>query len=110
MAKKKTAGPDSTPGAAAAPKRRTTTKRSDAATAQTAAVSEAFDAGGSVAAADDRGIVASGNGAGSGHSAESPSYEEIAEAAYQRYLSRGGEHGRDFDDWVEAERQLRERR
>ena len=37
-----------------------------------------------------------------------PSYEEIAEAAYRRYLERGGEHGRDFDDWVEAERSLRE--
>ena len=36
-----------------------------------------------------------------------PSYEEIAEAAYRRYLERGGEHGRDFDDWVEAERSLR---
>lgn len=37
-----------------------------------------------------------------------PSHDEIAEAAYQRYLSRGGSHGSDFDDWVEAERQLRE--
>jgi hypothetical protein len=34
-------------------------------------------------------------------------HDEIAEAAYRRYLSRGGEHGRDFDDWVEAERELR---
>ena len=39
-----------------------------------------------------------------------PSYEEIAEAAYQRYLRRGGVHGRDFDDWLEAERELRSRR
>lgn len=39
----------------------------------------------------------------------SPSYEEIAEAAYHRYLNRGGDHGADFDDWVEAERELRER-
>ena len=38
-----------------------------------------------------------------------PSPEEIAEAAYRRYLERGGEHGRDFDDWVEAERSLRSR-
>jgi hypothetical protein len=35
-----------------------------------------------------------------------PSYEEIAEAAYQRYLNRGGAHGQDFEDWVEAEREL----
>ena len=39
-----------------------------------------------------------------------PSYEEIAEAAYQRYLRRGGGHGQDFDDWLEAERELRARR
>ena len=38
-----------------------------------------------------------------------PSPEEIAEAAYRRYLERGGEHGRDFDDWLEAERSLRSR-
>ena len=40
----------------------------------------------------------------------SPTYDEIAEAAYQRYLRRGGGDGQDFDDWVEAERELRERR
>lgn len=39
----------------------------------------------------------------------SPSYEEIAEAAYHRYLSRGGNDGYDFDDWIEAERQLKGR-
>ena len=38
-----------------------------------------------------------------------PSPEEIAEAAYRRYLERGGQHGRDFDDWLEAERSLRSR-
>ena len=40
----------------------------------------------------------------------SPTYDEIAEAAYQRYLRRGGGDGQDFDDWVEAERELRLRR
>jgi hypothetical protein len=39
----------------------------------------------------------------------SPSYEEIAEAAYHRYLRRGGQHGYDFDDWIDAERSLRAR-
>ena len=39
-----------------------------------------------------------------------PTFEEIAEAAYHRYLKRGGGHGTDFDDWLEAERDLRERR
>ncbi len=38
-----------------------------------------------------------------------PSADEIAEAAYHRFLSRGGHHGGDFDDWLEAERELRER-
>jgi hypothetical protein len=40
----------------------------------------------------------------------SPSYDEIAEAAYQRYLKRGGLDGQDFDDWLEAERELKSRR
>ncbi len=39
-----------------------------------------------------------------------PVYEEIAEAAYHRFLRRGGQDGGDFDDWVEAERELRSRR
>lgn len=40
-----------------------------------------------------------------------PTFEEIAEAAYHRYLKRaGGEaEGTDFDDWLEAERDLRSR-
>ncbi len=41
---------------------------------------------------------------------DAPTYEEIAEAAYQRYLARGGQHGHDFEDWLDAERTLRERR
>ena len=39
--------------------------------------------------------------------ASSPTYDEIAEAAYHRYLRRGGSDGQDLDDWVEAERELR---
>lgn len=38
-----------------------------------------------------------------------PTYEQIAEAAYHRYLLRGGQHGHDFDDWIDAERTLRAR-
>ena len=44
-----------------------------------------------------------------GNGSSSPTYEEIAEAAYRRYLSRGGSHGQDFDDWIEAERELTRR-
>ena len=36
-------------------------------------------------------------------------YDDIAQAAYQRYLRRGGSDGRDFDDWIEAERDLSRR-
>ena len=43
-------------------------------------------------------------------SSGNPTYDEIAEAAYQRYLQRGGIDGRDFDDWLEAERELKARR
>ena len=38
-----------------------------------------------------------------------PSYQQIAEAAYHRYLNRGGRDGQDFDDWIEAERSLKNR-
>lgn len=36
-----------------------------------------------------------------------PSEDEIRERAYHRYLQRGGGHGMDFEDWLEAERELR---
>ena len=39
-----------------------------------------------------------------------PSDEEIRARAYEMYLERGGNHGLDFDDWVRAERELRQRR
>ena len=44
-----------------------------------------------------------------GDGSPSPTFEEIAEAAYQRYVQRGGQHGYDFDDWIDAERSLRGR-
>jgi len=46
----------------------------------------------------------------SSSNALNPTYDEIAEVAYQRYLQRGGADGRDFDDWLEAERELKARR
>jgi len=36
--------------------------------------------------------------------------EDIARRAYELYESRGGGHGRDLDDWLEAERELKPRR
>ena len=53
--------------------------------------------------------AASSPGAAADKAVRNPTHEEIAEAAYRRYLNRGGENGRDFDDWLEAERELRER-
>lgn len=36
-----------------------------------------------------------------------PSEEDIRMRAYQRFLERGGGHGSDFEDWLEAERELK---
>jgi hypothetical protein len=36
-----------------------------------------------------------------------PSEEDIRMRAYHRYLERGGGHGMDFEDWLEAERDLK---
>jgi hypothetical protein len=38
-----------------------------------------------------------------------PSDEDIRRRAYERYLQRGGGHGMDFEDWLEAERELKRR-
>jgi len=35
------------------------------------------------------------------------SVNEVADLAYRLFLTRGGGHGHDLDDWYEAERQLR---
>jgi hypothetical protein len=37
-------------------------------------------------------------------------YDDIAAVAYELWVRRGHAHGGDFDDWLEAERALRERR
>jgi hypothetical protein len=31
---------------------------------------------------------------------------DIAQRAYELFLSRGGTHGHDFDDWIQAKREL----
>ena len=33
---------------------------------------------------------------------------DISRRAYERFLDRGAEHGHDVDDWLEAERELRQ--
>jgi DUF2934 family protein len=37
-------------------------------------------------------------------------YDDIAALAYDLWVRRGHAHGNDFDDWLQAERELRERR
>ncbi|MBI4226678.1 MAG: DUF2934 domain-containing protein [Candidatus Omnitrophica bacterium] len=39
-----------------------------------------------------------------------PTQEAIAKRAYELYLQRGGAHGRDWDDWFQAEVQLKQTR
>jgi len=37
-------------------------------------------------------------------------YEMIEKKAYEIYEKRGGEHGKDLDDWLEAERIVKGRK
>ena len=41
---------------------------------------------------------------------ESDDLDEIRRQAYELYVSRGGDHGGDLSDWLEAERIVRRRR
>jgi hypothetical protein len=38
-----------------------------------------------------------------------PSLEEIRQRAYEIHVERGGTHGQDLDDWLQAERELAEK-
>lgn len=42
--------------------------------------------------------------------ASEPSADDIRRRAYERYQQRGGNHGRHFDDWLEAEKELKSRK
>lgn len=35
-----------------------------------------------------------------------PTADDVARRAYELYIARGGQDGRDLEDWLEAERQL----
>jgi hypothetical protein len=43
----------------------------------------------------------------SGDTAVQPTIDAIAKRAHEIYLARGGTHGSDLDDWLQAERQLK---
>ena len=36
-------------------------------------------------------------------------HEDVARLAYERYLTRGQEHGADVDDWLAAEQEMQRR-
>lgn len=55
------------------------------------------------AIADDRSAAAAAPVKRQGH----PTREEIATRAYEIYTARGGTHGYDIEDWLQAERELR---
>ena len=103
MAKKNTS--NSNGGAAPRPRRATTTTRKTSKTDSAAAPVDfaSVTPVETIATAHDNGSV-------SAESSYIPTYDDIAQAAYQRYLSRGGSDGRDFEDWIEAERELRTQR
>ena len=97
MAKKNTEG-KAPATRRAAPRKATTKKTPAAAPLDMASVARVEP----IDAAQDMGGV-------SAASEYQPTYDDIAQAAYERYLRRGGSDGRDFDDWIEAERDLSQR-
>jgi hypothetical protein len=46
--------------------------------------------------------------AAAGPAVESVSDEAIAARAFEYFVARGGSHGRDLEDWLQAERELRQ--
>lgn len=110
MAKKKTVGPDS-PAEPSAPVRRasTTASRRRAAVRPNPGAATPGITPATPEPIDHAADMSVGAGSSDSAAGREPTYDEIAEAAYQRYLQRGGGHGQDFDDWVEAERSLRGR-
>jgi hypothetical protein len=109
MANKKTSPSDIVPAAPAVPPRVPRKRTSVAARPKKPNGDARYSAG--PAAVPDAGHAAgAAAGADTGPAATpEPTHEQIAEAAYHKYLSRQGAGGSDFDDWLEAERDLRSR-
>jgi hypothetical protein len=57
-----------------------------------------------VAQADDIGMNA--GSLASASMASEPNDEDIRMRAYQKFLERGGVHGRDLEDWMDAKAEL----
>jgi hypothetical protein len=58
------------------------------------------------AANSDKTVANDTSAAGAISMASEPSEEDIRLRAYHRFLERGGSHGMDFEDWLEAKRDL----
>jgi hypothetical protein len=99
------------PAAAARPRapRRQTARKSNGAAEAAPVDLASVSATQPIAVASDMNVPATPEGLADAD-AFSPSHDEIAEAAYHRFMQRGGGHGQDFEDWLEAERLLRSRR
>jgi hypothetical protein len=88
-----------TPGTEAA------AQAADTAIASTTELNDVTDAADSTGATDD--VVAADRSPSEVGTEISPSEEDVRTRAYHRYLERGAGHGQDLDDWVEAERELK---
>lgn len=82
---------------AARPRARAKKTASDTPAASVAVGGDTADPTHMLAAASDNASVSM---------ASEPSEDDIRLRAYQRYLERGGGHGMDFDDWVQARQEL----
>jgi DUF2934 family protein len=58
----------------------------------------------------DAAIASSTSSASNETRDEGPNEDDIRLRAYHRYLQRGGGDGMDFEDWLEAERELKSRK
>jgi hypothetical protein len=108
MAKKTVSGSKTEPktaapadaATAAKPRARAKKIASDIATPDTAVAHDAVEAT-SVSPATSQASVSM---------ASEPSEDDIRLRAYHRYLERGGGHGMDFEDWVQARQDLIEKK
>jgi hypothetical protein len=54
-------------------------------------------------------ILTMPNGTHSNSAAQLVSHDEVARLAHRFWAERGGQHGKDMDDWFRAEQELRSR-
>lgn len=89
-----------------------TTPRAQAEDTATAAPPKARRSKASVGAPppDTLGVLPDTIAMQSGVEGHEPTEDDIRRRAYERYLERGGGHGTDFEDWLEAEREVRNRK